>query len=1240
MILPNNSFFQIAKNSAFHQKFFTVYIIYLTDILIYLKIISGVKMKFKKVMFICIILLAILAIGAVSASEDVNETVSADENIELSADLSSSNQDAVAIDEEDDEKEDLNYEIDKITEVCNSEDGYLQISILNEDVTGKLKVSVDDNAVYDEQAEYDYQYVTFSTLVKNLKMGSHTLKVDFYDDLKYRDFSESWKFDYTYYVLDDIPSTLMSGDEIRIGFSDGVKGKLTLKIDNGKEMNLGVHSYFDYIPLTEDVKFGKHTYELKFTSSNTKAYKSFTKKGSYNLEYYFVAKAHREDIYYGEDGELSIEIPWDATKKVSVTYGNKTSYYSADEDEGIYVNLADLKFGENKITVTYPGDKKYAEKTKTVIINVHEILDIPSKVGFESGEGIYFRLPEDAKGNLMVTVDNIAASTPLNDGIATFDLSAYGMGKHNVSIDYDGDDYKIAPVNKTVRIVPNFIYKSKVYGPDGVNISIRLPDDANGTFTVSNSQIRKSVDVVNGMGSLQLYGYNEFTGDEFDLAYSDGNYNSFSKKIMITVFDDSPDSLKVFVPEIFVIGDYFQEISIFRGYMAKGAVNVTLNGNAFDTQYLYEEYGAIISYSELADNLTIGNHTIRFEYAGDDYYNAFDKTYSFAVDFYRIGVPNEITSEDSRINVYSDADGNFTCYVDEKEIEALPYEDDEEINYVSFDLSKLAYGEHDVKIVYSGGSKYSAFTKEFKVNVSYDLIDYEGYGDLAYGDSIEFFNKFTAPLNGTAVLIVGDKNYTADVNEGVINTTIDDLPMANNITVIYLGDNSTPAKSFNVPIGVSYKINAPDYINRVEGDSIILKLPADANGNLEVEIVDDEGNVVFSDAQNVSSGEAAVFVRDLKLGHYYVNARYAGDDYRVYDFDGSIRIIPKLTYKKVILVGESSKLLFELPSDADGTLAVSIAGKKLTVNFVNGTANIDVPGLKWGDDPWYYKISYKGDAKYGSYSSDEYEFNVYVNKWTPTIKVTPQKVIIQNNTFTVTFNLPSDASGEIDIENDYGMIKNGVGKVSTKVSQKGKITLGYYYGGNSKYDECSGEFTIDVLKAPTLTMKDVSVFYTSKATFKVKVVDTYGKIVKGKYVTFYVNGKKVKSVKTDKKGYASIKLSKNPGTYKVKAVYKGGVANKKLTVKHLVSLKTATVKKSAKKLVLTATLKKGKKALKYKKITFKFNGKKYTAWTNKKGVAKVTIKKSVLKKLKVGKTVKYQATYKKDTVKISVKVKK
>ena len=93
-------------------------------------------------------------------------------------------------------------------------------------------------------------------------------------------------------------------------------------------------------------------------------------------------------------------------------------------------------------------------------------------------------------------------------------------------------------------------------------------------------------------------------------------------------------------------------------------------------------------------------------------------------------------------------------------------------------------------------------------------------------------------------------------------------------------------------------------------------------------------------------------------------------------------------------------------------------------------------------------------------------------------------------------------------------------------------------------------------------------------------------------------------------------------------------------VKTTLTLKKVTVKRSAKKLTIQATLKVNGKAVKGKIIKFKFNKKTYKARTNAKGVAKITVKKSVLKKLKKGKKVTYSATYGKITKKVKVKVKK
>ena len=150
------------------------------------------------------------------------------------------------------------------------------------------------------------------------------------------------------------------------------------------------------------------------------------------------------------------------------------------------------------------------------------------------------------------------------------------------------------------------------------------------------------------------------------------------------------------------------------------------------------------------------------------------------------------------------------------------------------------------------------------------------------------------------------------------------------------------------------------------------------------------------------------------------------------------------------------------------------------------------------------------------------------------------------------------------------------------------------------------------------------------------------KIPKNQIVKIKI-GKSTFNAKAYKDGFVKFTVPNTVGVGKhsMDVTYKGVKVSKKITVKHLLALKTVNVKKSAKKLVLQATL--GKLAGKYlqnKKITFKFNGKKYIAKTNNKGVAKITVGSSVLKNLKVGKNVAYQATYLKDTVKKTVKVKK
>ncbi|MDO5810649.1 MAG: hypothetical protein Q4Q37_06100 [Methanobrevibacter sp.] len=161
---------------------------------------------------------------------------------------------------------------------------------------------------------------------------------------------------------------------------------------------------------------------------------------------------------------------------------------------------------------------------------------------------------------------------------------------------------------------------------------------------------------------------------------------------------------------------------------------------------------------------------------------------------------------------------------------------------------------------------------------------------------------------------------------------------------------------------------------------------------------------------------------------------------------------------------------------------------------------------------------------------------------------------------------------------------------------------------------------------------DVTFDYTYSGTYKVRVYADNGQVVgAGESVIFTVNGKKT-AVKTDANGYATFKISGLlPKTYTVSAEYKGVKVSNKVVVKQVLKASNKKFKRYKLK-TYTATLKTSNgKAIKGKLVTFKFNGKTYKVKTNKKGVAKITIKKF----WKVGKfkiTIKYLKTSIKKTI--------
>ena len=210
---------------------------------------------------------------------------------------------------------------------------------------------------------------------------------------------------------------------------------------------------------------------------------------------------------------------------------------------------------------------------------------------------------------------------------------------------------------------------------------------------------------------------------------------------------------------------------------------------------------------------------------------------------------------------------------------------------------------------------------------------------------------------------------------------------------------------------------------------------------------------------------------------------------------------------------------------------------------------------------------------------------------------------------------------------------NGVAKVKVSISKAGTFVVVAYFNGEGNFLASTSTGKLTLTKDST-SLTSSGKTYAVTATPKsitVTLKDASGNLVANRRITATVNGKTY-SATTNSKGVATIKLSlTSVKTFTVSLKFAGDsyytASSKSIKVK-VTKTKTKltvpkkTYKKAAKVKKLTATLKdQTGKVIKSKKVTFTVNGKKYTAKTNKKGVATVKVKLSKKKTYKV--TVKF-----------------
>ena len=593
--------------------------------------------------------------------------------------------------------------------------------------------------------------------------------------------------------------------------------------------------------------------------------------------------------------------------------------------------------------------------------------------------------------------------------------------------------------------------------------------------------------------------------------------------------------------------------------------------------------------------------------------------------FTTMGFPEEILKDgpNGRVSLFFplSANGEVRIYIDGVFRDNFTAHQYSFLNVTQF--NSLTLGNHNVTIVYLGDKYYKKFNKTFNFSVVDMLIDIPSHIVLEHDDCItaKILNNtdgiVTVYIDGEAVF--RDK---LDRYGEFLHSTFPDITCGQHLIEVQY-NASKFSKSKKVLANVTYYVEMFNFGSFVYGDegTVTIIVPTDFNKNLINITIDD---VRIDNFEIDNSGWIEIDVSKVPAGNHTVNFDFKGDKkYYSYKLSGNFTvsyspILPSFAY----LEGKNTVSL-TLPGSAEGYLEVYIDDEFYkSAKLTDGYVLIDLGVL----EPGNYKI-------YARYTGDDFNVTNATDYITIRPDITCPNDIYEGEDKAVVVKALKSSKGKVIFniggENYTVNLKDGVAKFSLKNLKVGEYDIDAYYIDDNGFN-CTLFTFVDVLNT-IIKISNVNVVYTNSAKVKVHIND---KLSKNTYVTFKVAGKTLK-VKTDSKGVATLKLNTlKPGKYNLQAIYKSATSTKKLTVKHLLSLSTANVKKSAKKVVLTAKL---SSKLKNKVIKFKFNGKTIKAKTNSKGIAKTTFKTS---KLKVGKKITYQATYLKDTVKKVAVVKK
>ena len=930
------------------------------------------------------------------------------------------------------------------------------------------------------------------------------------------------------------------------------------------------------------------------------------------------------DIKVGEDAVISVKLLSDATGSVTVTVNGKD--YTETVVNGVAnVKVADIKAGTYDVAVKYSGDNNYNAAVATSSFTVSKVdstMDVTvNDIVFGGDLIVDAVLPDDATGEVVITVNGVDYPVPIVDGKATGTIGGLAAGDYTVTVKYAGDDkYVGVEITEGVNVakaqpVLGVVIADVDYG-NGFVIEATLtgvnsaPLSGNVIVTVASKEY--IVEVTDGKGIA--------TGDKlaagtyaFAAAWAgDDNYNIVTENGDFKV-NKIDSSVAVNVNNIKV----GEELTITVNVPSDATGDVTVSVDGKEYKVAIENGKAVKTIS----GLKADDYTVTVKYAGDNNYNAAVAASSFTVS--KVDSTMDVTVNDIVFGgdlivdavLPDDATGEVVITVNGVDY-PVPIVDGK----ATGTIGGLAAGDYTVTVKYAGDDKYVGVEITEGVNVAKaQPVLGVVIADVDYGNGFVIEATLTgvnsAPLSGNVIVTVASKEYIVEVTDGKGIFTGDKLAAGTyGFAAAWAGNDNYDAVVENGDFKVNkidstVAVNADD-IKVGENVTVTVNVPTDATGDVII-IVDGVDYTVA-----IENGKAVKTIADLKANDYTVTVKYSGDNNYNANQNTTEFTVSKISdYNMNITVpefkeGVNSTINVVLPKDATGTVTVEIGGKNYTANVTDGVANVIIPGLGVGD--YNITTTYSGDAKYDLMTK---KGNITV---IPNVDVNldvDDVVMVYHDGTRLVAKL-TDYQGKPIVNATIYFNINGVNYArTTDANGTASIALnlesGAYpvivaYNGSANYSKISKNITVTI--NPSIIADDLVKMYKNDTKFSAKFLGSDGKVLANTTVKFNINGV-LYTRTTNNDGVGSLAINLRPGEYVLTAYnpVTGEQQGFNITVKSLIVTQDLTkYYMNASSFQATIYDKNGSLAV-GKNVTFNINGVFYTRTADENGVASLAI---------------------------------